>query len=111
MGNLMSSPHSWVATEASAPWQTESNWNPTGKPGLEWDVTLANTSSSTKEAIVSSDSTVNSIDISATISSMNLEVQSGAVLSVNQQIIIGPGGVVDIQGLMSTNSCYCLAKP
>jgi hypothetical protein len=97
IGDPVTETHTWSSGAASGSWSTGSNWTAAGSPGTLWDAKLQNTSANDKTALVSANSTIYQMSVSASSAGwMNVKVLDGATLTTFGETRIDAGGVVEV---------------
>jgi phospholipase/lecithinase/hemolysin len=97
--------HTWIASTASGSWTATQNWEAPGTPSAAWIANVVNTSTQPRVAVVSSNSTVKSLQIAGTSTgTMICQVAGNATLSVTGSIAINSGGMLDLQGHTAAGS-------
>jgi phospholipase/lecithinase/hemolysin len=88
--------HTWTATQGTADWSDASNWDPAGVPQPRWIAKLTHNSIDHRTAVVSTDSTVRQLAISASPGTMTLKVAAGATLEA-ESLELDIGGQLAVE--------------
>ena len=92
--------HSWGTNSQTGSWSTDTNWDLSGVPTINWHANVRNVSGSPQFAVISSDSTINSFVVGGTSNNatMTMQIEQGAVLTLVGTGIVQEHGRINLQG-------------
>ncbi len=89
----------WGTAAASASWHASTSWDADGTPGIMWLATVKPTGAADQQAIVNADSQVFKAYIGGHGgATMTVAVQGGATLTTFNDLDVGSGGVLRLEG-------------
>ena len=96
--------HRWNPSGNGDNWFHPLSWLKHGTPDSKWHAIVANEDGDgIQHAIISDNSTITSMDVSGSIDSMILHVNSNATLNATQMVVVGDGGELEIEGTLRTD--------